>query len=946
MSTLSGSRFGSRYELKGRIWAFATATVAVVAVALLLVAHARRGSISAASLGSSKPNLLASAQHGRPDANFGALPLAFEQNLGQTDAQVQYMARGDGYTLFLTHTDAVFSFRAKAPEGPSARRVALSKSFTARPPRTATPVGMNQARVNPVRMHIVGGNTAAQIAPAELLPGKSNYYLGNDPEKWQIGVRQYARVAYKNVYPGIDLAYYGERRKLEFDFIVAPESNPGSIDLAFSGARTLATDASGDLVISSAAGDVVLNKPVAYQQRDGRREFVDAKFALRSKNNVSFELGNYDRSRELVIDPTVTFATYLGGSGEDEAYAIAVDASGNSYIAGATNSTNFPGTSGPGTSFDVFVSKLSADGSTLLYSTLLGGNGDDIGLGIAVNTLGAFVVGNTESTNFPVTTPVLGSVGIQNTFVAKLDLTVGTALQVTRIGGSGTDSGNAIAVDSNGNTYIGGQTGSTDFPTVLPIQATLGGTFDGFVAELNAAGTALTYSTYLGGSSGDLVTGIGLDGSNNAYVTGITLSSNFPTTPGAFQTAQKGSDDNAFVSAIKADGSALIYSTYLGGSAVNDALALAVDSAGEAYITGDTSSTDFPTANPVQSTLAGTTNVFVSKLTADGTALEFSTYFGGSQTTAANVQAATAQADEGTGIALDAFNDVYVTGRTNSTNYPTSGSAFQTALNGNSDAFITELSSSGFTVYSSYLGGTGDENFIGINPSTSIGAVAVDSSSNAYLAGSTNSTTFSTAGAFQSTNGGGVADGFVAKISAAPADFSVGLSPATISVTSGQTTAAVTVTVSSVNAAFGNAVALSCSAGKPTDAACNFSALTVTPGSAAVTSNLTISTNGSAGNGMLTPPMGGSRLFYAMLLPFAGLALVGIGSRRQKMLGTAALAMILMTLMILPACGGSSSSSTMGGGTSTNTPAGTYTITVSGTANGTTHSVPLTLTVN
>lgn len=799
-------------------------------------------------------------------------------------------------------------------------------------------------------MSVVGGNRSAKVNAVGQLPGKSNYYLGNDPSKWQTGVPQYARVAYKNVYPGIDLAYYGAQRKLEFDFIVAPESNPHAIHLAFSGAQKLTTDATGDLVIASAAGNVVLNKPVAYQQRDGRRELVDARFTIRARNNVSFELGNYDRGRELVIDPIVTFATYLGGSGEDEAYGIAVDSSGNSYIAGATTSPNFPGPSGTtvsaGPSFDVFVSKLSADGSTLLYSTILGGNGTNIGLGIAVNALGAFVIGNTTSTNFPAATASLGTVGMQNVFVAKLDLTLGTALQVTRIGGSGTDAGNAIAVDSNGNTYIGGQTSSTNFPTSpSPIQATLAGPFDGFVAELNATGTALTYSTYLGGSADDLVTGIGLDASNNAYVTGITLSSNFPTTSGVLQTAQKGMADNAFVAAIKSDGSALIYSTYLGGSGVNDALALAVDSAGEAYVTGDTSSTDFPTANPVQSSLAGTTNIFISKLTADGSALEFSTYFGGSQTNSA------IQADQGTGIALDAFNDVYVTGRTNSTNYPVSGSPFQPALSGNSDAFITELSNSGFTVYSSYLGGSGDENFIGNNPSTSIGAVAVDSGSNAYLAGSTNSTTgfHTTAGAFQPANGGGLADGFVAKVSAAPPDFSVSLSPATISVTSGQTTPTVTVTVSSVNAAFGQAVTLSCS-GKPANAACNFSALSLTPGSTAVTSNLTISTNGSTGNAMSNPPLGGSKLLYAMLLPFAGLALVGAGMgprKRKQMLGVLTLALASTTLLILPACGSSSSSSGGGGGGgSTNTPAGTYTITITGAAGSSSHSIPLTLTVN
>lgn len=942
MSNFSGLRSAS----KSRFFAFgAIAITAVVAAALLVIAPARRASLTAASFQGSNTHSVPPAPREKLAAKFGALPLTFEQNQGQTDPQVKYMARGDGYTLFLTNTDAVFSFHSRPAQSRIAR---LASHLTGAPGKSEGSAVVKM--LAPVRMKVVGGNSAAEIAAADPLPGKSNYYLGNDPKKWQIGVPQYARVGYRNVYPGVDLAYYGEKRKLEFDFIVAPESDPESIGLAFSGVQKLSTDASGNLVVASAAGDVILNKPVAYQQRDGKHQPVDARFTLHSKNIVNFELGNYDRSRELVIDPTVTFATYLGGSGEDEAYGIAVDSSGNSYVAGATTSPNFPGPSGTtlsaGPSFDVFVSKLSADGTTLLYSTILGGNsnsGDSVGLGIVVNTLGAFVVGNTLSNSFPAPTATLGFVGTQNAFVAKFNSNTGVATQITRIGGSGTDSGNAIAVDSSGNTYIGGQTSSTNFPTASPIQGTNGGTFDGFVAELNATGTALTYSTYLGGSSGDLVTGIGLDGSNNAYVAGNTLSTDFPTTPGVFQTTQNSTEGSAFVTAIKSDGSALIFSTYLGGSGANNAFALAVDSTGEAYVTGDTTSADFPTANAVQTTLAGLTNAFITKLTPDGSGLAFSTYFGGSQT------------DEGTGIALDSFGDVYVTGRTLSPNYPTSGSPFQTALNGNSDAFITELSTSGFTVYSSYLGGTGDENLVGSNPATAIGAVSVDGSSNAYIAGSTNSTSGfpKTTGALQPANGGGLEDGFVAKVSAAPSDFAVSVSPATISVTSGQTTATVTVTVSSVNAAFGNAVTLSCS-GEPTDAACNLSTLSVTPGSTAVTSNLTISTNGSTGNAISTPPMGRLRFFFAMLLPFAALVLTGVGmASRKKLLGIVAPALILVTLMILPACGGSSSSSGSGGGgggggggSSTDTPAGTYTITVAGTVGTTTHGVPLTLTVN
>jgi len=798
-----------------------------------------------------------------------------------------------------------------------------------------------------VRMQLVGANSSTQITAADQLPGKSNYYLGNDPKKWQTNVSQYARVAYKSVYPGIDLAYYGEQSKLEFDFIVAPASDPASIDLAFSGAQQVATDASGNLVISSAGGDVVLRKPVAYQQQNGTRQLVDASFVLASNNRVSFHLGNYDRTREIVIDPTVTYSTYLGGSAEDDAYGVAVDGSGNAYVTGATQSPNFPGSLVAGPTFDVFVSKLNPTGTALLYSTLLGGNGDDFGLGIAVNSAGAagaigtYVVGNTSSTNFPVTVTIPPGGG-QDAFVAKLDNNTGARIQVTRIGGTGTESGNGIAVDITGAAYIGGETDSTDFPIAgPPIQTTNAGADDGFIAKLDSNGAVLDYSTFIGGSSGDLVTGIALDSSNNAYVSGITVSSDFPTTTGAFQTTEPSTTgDNGFVAAIKADGSAKIYSTYLGGSGTNDALAIAADSAGEAYVTGDTNSSTFPVLNATQATLkaAGATNVFITKLQANGSGLLFSTYYGGTLD------------DAGTGIAIDSFNDVYVTGRTLSSDYPTNGTPFQSSLSGTSDAFVTELSNTGSPVYSSFLGGTGNENSVSASTVLApLGAVAVDSGSNAYLAGSTDSTTgFPVSpSALQSSFGGGLADGFVTKVGAAPADFSVAISPATISVASGQTTATITVTVSSVNAAYSNAVSLSC-AGKPSNAACNFSTLSVTPGSSPVTSNLTISTNGSTGNGLLTPPMGRRSVFYAMLLPICGLAFLGagFGYRNKKYLGIIALTLTLALLIVLPACGGGSSGGGGGGGGSNNTASGTYSLTVSGAAGGVTHSAPLTLTVN
>ncbi|HWO32433.1 MAG TPA: SBBP repeat-containing protein, partial [Candidatus Acidoferrum sp.] len=789
---------------------------------------------------------------GRVQANMGKLPLGFEANQGQTDPQVKYMARGNGYTVFLTANDTVFALQASS--GASITGAASKHGFGTRGLHQERPEKKNVSAA--IHMRVVGGNARAQIAAGSQLPGVSNYYIGGDRSKWQAGVRQYASVGYRDVYPGVNMAFHGEQRQLEFDFIVAAGANAAPISLGFSGAHKIATDASGNLLLSSVAGDVVvLHKPVAYQEKDGQRQNVAAEFVQEGNKQVGFTLGSYDHTRALVIDPALSYSTYLGGSGEDEAFAIAVDASGNVYVAGQTASINFPAHAGTFSTvggFDAFVTKLNASGSSLVFTTLIGGGGDDAALGIAVSSTAAYIGGITASSTitFP-STVTLGPGGGQDAFAARLNSTTGAAVYVTRIGGTGSDSGNAIAVDSTGNAYLVGETDSANYPTTTsPIQGQNSGTDDAFISKINPAGTALVYSTYLGGSQGDLATGIALDGSSNAYVAGITGSSNFPTTTGAFQTVQKGTFDNGFVTEIKADGSATIYSTYLGGSAGNDPFGIAVDSAGEAYVTGSTNSTDFPTVNPAQTSNAGGLDVFVTKFNSSGSALLFSTYYGGTLD------------ETGTGIALDSFGDAYVTGRTASSTYPVSGTPFQGAISGSSDAFVTELSNTGFVVYSSFLGGTGNENSIaGVTTNGALGAVAVDSSSNAYLAGDTDSTQsfplaspLACCGAFA----GGLADGFVAKVGAAPADFSVAVAPTSASVNAGQSTSAITVTVSSVNSSFGQAVALSCT-GLPTGAGCNFTSASLTPTSSAATTSLTITTTGA------TAAMNGSsKIFYAM----------------------------------------------------------------------------------
>jgi len=914
------------------MWKPALWVVAVAVIAIAIAAGASKFSNLRASAhpgAATAPTAAVSAeQRGRIQASMNALPLGFEVNQGQTDPQVKYTARGNGYAVFLTENKTVFALTSA---GASSAISSHGRGLRAEPKSKET------AKSAAIEMRLVGGNSNPQISAGAELPGTINYYVGSDSKNWRTGVKQYSSVAYRGVYPGVNMVFHGEQRQLEFDFVVAPGADAKAIGMGFEGADKLATDASGNLVLTSSAGNVVLHKPVAYQEKDGNRENVEVAFDVKDHQQVGLQLGSYDSSRELVIDPSLSYATYLGGSGEDEVFGIALDGSSDIFVAGQMASINFPAHSGTVSNignFDAFVTRVKAGGGSIDFTTVMGGSQADSALGIAVNGTALVVVGNTNSTSsapaFP-NTIKFGPTGGQDAFAASLNITSGTAAYIAIIGGTGTESGNGIAVDSSGNAYVGGQTNSTDFKTVSPLQGANGGQNDGFVAKINPTGSALLFSTYLGGSGNDLVTGLALDSSSNVYVTGITDSTNLATA-GAFQATPKGGGDS-FVSEIKSDGSAITYLTYFGGSGQDAALAIAVDGVGDACITGNTTSSDLPTANAAQSSNAGSNDVFVTKLNPTGTGLVFSTYYGG-------------PLDEfGTGIAVDSFADVYVTGRTTSSNYP----ATQGTLNGTSDAFITEFSNTGFVVYSGFLGGSGVENSIaGDNTNGPVGSVTVDSSSNAYLGGATSSTQqfpVTSPLACCAAYAGGLADGFIAKMGAAPADFSVAVSPASASASSGQSTAAITVTVSSVNSSYGQAVSLSCS-NLPAKAVCHFSPASVTPGSSAQTSSLTIATNGASSASLMMPGNNrGSKVFAAMFLPVIGMALLGAGMnpRRRRLFGFLLLGLMLATLMILPACGGGNGGGGGGGGGTT---PGTYHITVSGAGGGVNHSAPVTLTVN
>jgi len=688
-------------------------------------------------------------------------PLVFEPNQGQTDELVKFLSRGRGHTLFLTGDEAVLALRS--------RQSSLPASLV-------------------LRMKLVGADPKALVSGLDALPSTSNYFIGNDPKKWRTHIPNYAQVQYKNVYPGVDLVYYGNERQLEYDFMVAPGADPRSIALAIVGGEAgrqslsqplVQIDRRGDLVVQTEGGKVHLRKPFVYQpsEQEGRPTFVDGSYVLSASRiqdpwsefadreyEVRFEVAAYDHTKPLIIDPVLSYSTYLGGSQDDGGNGIAVDASGNAYVAGSTLSADFPtvtptplqGTCGGcDTGFtDAFVAKLDAAGSSLVYTTYLGGSSSDQAFAIATDSAGnVYVTGRTYSNNFPTVNPVqpaIGSLGIADVFIAKLNAAGSSLVYSTYLGGSSGEQGLGIAVDSDGNAYVVGSTLSKNFPPASPLQAACvsctAGDTDAFVTKLNAAGSSLVFSTYLGGSGADEARGIAVD-STGAYVTGLTHSNNFPLVS-PLQPAYGGVED-AFVLKMNSSGSALIYSTYLGGTSADEGHGIALDSSGNAYVTGWTTSSDFPTANAAQSAYRGGQDAFVAKLDSAGATLAYSTYLGGTG------------ADQGSSIAVDSSGQAYVTGYTTSANFPLAN-PIQSTYGGNQDAFVSKLSATGVAlVFSTYLGGHDVDTGTGI---------AVDSDANPYVTGLTFSNDFPTASPLQAATGGGY-DAFVAKLAelAAPA---------------------------------------------------------------------------------------------------------------------------------------------------------------------------------
>jgi len=638
-------------------------------------------------------------------ANYGKLPLSFEENRGQADARVKFLSHGNAYSILLTPSEVLLNLQS------------VSK---ARPRQAA------------IRMSFPGAKSSPAITGGERQSAVSSYFLGNDPAKWVAGAPNYARVRYRELYRGVDLAFYGNQGQLEYDFVVAPGASTKAIRLQFEGVDGMRLDPAGDLVLSAANGEIRQHKPVVYQESAGARQIVEGRYVIQAHNRVAFEIASYDKRRPLVIDPVLTFGTYLGSPG-DEVFglsaagssstypAVAVDVQGNVYVTGYNGSTaaSFTGnpailtSSGPepGGGVDVFLVKMNATGTTLLYSVVFGGGLTDVGGGVAVDTQGnAYVAGYTNSLNFPITTgaPQTTLNGGNNAFVTKVNAT-GTALAYsTYLGGSGDFYGRAIAVDRSGNAYVTGTaeaSGGTPFPLVGPISSTPS---SGFLTAVNATGTGFAYSTYLAAGIGY---GVAVDSGSNAYITGSTASATAP------------SPSQGYVLKVFAGGTGLAYGpVYLGTSGAGMqtiGFGIAVDAESNAYVTGMTNDPHFPQlASAAQGTFGGgLTDGFALKLNSGG-GIVYGTYIGG--------LGSNFLPERGSGIGVDLDGNAYVSGTTQCINFP-SVSPISGARNGGPVALAKGTISGSTSNWSAAsLGGSFDQ----------VDALAFDAGGNLYAGAS------------------------------------------------------------------------------------------------------------------------------------------------------------------------------------------------------------------
>jgi hypothetical protein len=752
--------------------------VAWVLFSLVLTAMA---SFAQQSSGQLPPNVR-SALSAETNTNYGKLSPVFEANQGQADPQVKFLFRGRGYTAFLTSGSMVLSLRpTKVVPIPPTGKVSTSSNVASVSNTT-------------IQFRLSGAAKSPVVVGEDRKPGKVNYFIGDDPTKWRTNVPTYAKVRYKNVYPGIDLVYYGSSRQLECDFAVSPGANPNRIQFEITGASEIRVDEVGNLLLKTDNGELHFESPVVYQESNGQRVVIDGGYVVNDPTHVSFRLAVYDRAKPLVIDPVLVYSTYLGGSGTDQPAGIAVDSTGSVYVAGSTDSADFPlATLGslPTGVDHVFVAKLDPTGSNLVYADYIGGSNQDFGYALALDSANnVYVTGDTVSADFPMVNPFQGTYpGSWNGFLTKVSPDGSSLLYSTYFGGNGSDLPSSVAIGPVGEMIIAGYTSSTNLPVANAYQssvsANLGGMYGsyGFLTKFSPDGSSLSYSTYFGGNSNlplncggtpcwvppaSFILGMVLDTAGNAYVTGTTNTYNFPVTQGAYQTTdstQPGSDTVGFVSKFNISGS-LQYSTYFfdPSGLITEPQALAVDGSGSVYVTGITIGNG---TFPITSTSICDPSVygfecnyaFATKFDAAGATLLYSTYLGPNNS-------AVPQA-----IVLDGNNDAYILGFTGSGSFSTVN-GIESFSNGN-DILLVEIDPTASTqLFATYLGGSG-------NDQPAPAGMVLDATGNLYITGLTDSSDFPvTQSAFQSGLGGNT-DAFILKMGAASAP-AVALSPASL----------------------------------------------------------------------------------------------------------------------------------------------------------------------
>jgi len=658
---------------------------------------------------------------------IGSLPVSFEANRGQADADVKFVGRGDGFGVLLKADEAVLALH-KRKRGPADESLSAHR----------------------VTMRLEGANSAPFLSGVQEQVTRANYFIGNDPSKWIRGVETYSGVLYSSVYRGVDLMFHGNERQLEYDFTVAPGGDANEIKLRFDGVDDATLAEEGSLILHTPAGELRHERPIAYQEKGGARVPVTAAFKELADGTIGFQVGYYDQTRPLVIDPVLVYSTYMGGAASDVGRGIVADGAGNAYLVGDSFSSDFLFRSST-TNSDVFVGRLSTDGLFLTYS-FFGGAKNESATGLAVDGSGnVYLCGTTESPDFPVVNSVGSALlGTSDAFVVKIAASLQQFFYSSLIGGSGRETGVSVGTDAAGSAYISGRTSSLDFPLVGAIQPVYGGgDSDAFVSKLAVDGKTLVYSTYLGGSgTEDLMerSGISVDTAGNAYVTGDTQSTNFPL-KNALQPAKNGntSTSDGFVSVINPSGSDFVYSTYLGGTNDDFGLGIGTDPSGNAYVCGSTKSTSFPGSTSTR-TSTTTSDAFVAKLNPSGSAISYLTFIGGAN----GNEAANA-------IAVDSVGRAAIAGSAG--DGMTTVHSIQSFFKGGpEDALVARLGTIGSVEFSTYLGGSGDDVALGVAFAPSGPAAGY-----VFVTGFTDSQDFLTLEALRSENAG-ARDIFIAKM--------------------------------------------------------------------------------------------------------------------------------------------------------------------------------------